>query len=156
MRTNDVQLRPDRTLKVIIRRSKSDQFGEVRTAFTPVATAQLVLEWLHARKLECAPVFCPVYRGKAIDRSLSDMTVRRLVKETAQEIGFSEDVVFQFSGHSCRVGAAQDLLREGCDGIAIMRAGGWKSTQTVPRYLQEAEHNVWENSQARSITASRR
>jgi hypothetical protein len=29
----------------------------------------------------------------------------------------------------------------GC--FAIMRAGGWKSTQTVLGYLREAEHNVW-------------
>jgi integrase/recombinase XerD len=155
LRAGDVQVRPDGTLKVVIRRSKSDQFGEGRTAFTSVATAQLVLDWLRSRKLECEPLFCPVYRGKAIDRSLSDMTVRRLVKETAQRIGLPEDIVSQFSGHSFRVGAAQDLLREGYDGIAIMRAGGWKSTQTVLRYLQEAEHDVWENSQARGVATSR-
>ena len=71
------------------------------------------------------------------------MTVRRLVKETAERAGLPKNIVTQFSGHSFRVGAAQDLLRAGYDGIAIMRAGGWKSSQTVLRYLQEAEHNVW-------------
>lgn len=143
LRTADIQQRDDGVLKVLIRRSKSDQFGEGRIAFTSVATAKLVLDWLSARALKCDPLFCPVYSGKAIDRWLSDMTIRRLVKETARKIGLPEDLVSQFSGHSFRVGAAQDLLRKGYDNIAIMRAGGWKSTQTVLRYLQEAEQNVW-------------
>jgi hypothetical protein len=43
-----------------------------------------------------------------------------------------------------RVGAAQDLLTRGHDGIAIMRAGGWKSMGVLSRYLEYAEHNVWE------------
>ncbi len=98
---------------------------------------------MRARKIECDLLFCPIYSGEAVDRSLSDMTVRRLVKETAQKTGLPKNVIAQFSGHSFRVGAAQDLLRLGCDGIAIMRAGGWKSANTVLRYLQDAEHNVW-------------
>ncbi len=73
------------------------------------------------------------------------MTVRRLVKETAEMLGLPEETASQFSGHSFRVGATQDLLRLGYDSVAIMRAGGWKSTQTVLRYLQEADRNVWEN-----------
>jgi integrase/recombinase XerD len=73
------------------------------------------------------------------------MTVRRLVKETAEKVGLPKDIIAQFSGHSFRVGAAQDLFCLGYDGIAIMRAGGWKSTNTVLKYLQEAGHNVWGN-----------
>jgi hypothetical protein len=42
------------------------------------------------------------------------------------------------------VGAAQDLLRKGHDTAAIMRAGGWKSVEVLGRYLEAAEHNVWE------------
>jgi hypothetical protein len=42
-----------------------------------------------------------------------------------------------------RVGAAQDLLCLGYDSIAIMKAGGWKSPQTLLRYIEAAEHNVW-------------
>ena len=48
-----------------------------------------------------------------------------------------------FSGHSMRVGAAQDLLCAGHDTAAIMRAGGWKSINVLGRYLELAEHNVW-------------
>lgn len=40
------------------------------------------------------------------------------------------------SGHSLRVGAAQDLLIEGYEVTAIMRAGGWSNAETVSRYLR--------------------
>lgn len=49
----------------------------------------------------------------------------------------------ELSGHSLRVGSAQDLLQKGFDTAAIMLAGGWKSVNTLSRYLEQAEHNVW-------------
>jgi integrase/recombinase XerD len=52
--------------------------------------------------------------------------------------------VYAFSGYSMRVGAAQDLLMRGHDGNGIKRAGGWKSMGVLGRYLEYAEHNVWE------------
>ena len=48
-----------------------------------------------------------------------------------------------FSGHSMRVGAAQDLLKRGIDTAGIMRAGGWKSVNVLARYLENANHNPW-------------
>ncbi|WP_416832706.1 MAG: tyrosine-type recombinase/integrase [Erythrobacter sp.] len=53
------------------------------------------------------------------------------------------DQVASFSGHSMRVGAAQDLLKRGFDTTAIMREGGWKSINVLARYFEKAEHNVW-------------
>ena len=50
----------------------------------------------------------------------------------------------EVSGHSLRVGAAQDLLIRGHDISAIMRAGGWDSVRVVSNYLRLAEHNIWE------------
>ena len=37
----------------------------------------------------------------------------------------------EVSGHSLRVGAAQDLMIKGYDLATIMRAGGWSNAQTV-------------------------
>ena len=48
-----------------------------------------------------------------------------------------------FSGHSMRVGAAQDLLAKGFDVAAIMRAGGWKSADTLARYLEKSQQRIW-------------
>nr|WP_275401730.1 tyrosine-type recombinase/integrase [Rhodosalinus halophilus] len=78
-----------------------------------------------------------------MDRALSVDTVKRLVKDGARRAGFDPLEVRDFSGHSMRVGAAQDLLCRGHDTAAIMRAGGWKSVNVLARYLELAEHNVW-------------
>ena len=66
-----------------------------------------------------------------------------MIKSAAKRDGLSPSIVDEFSGHSQRVGAAQDLLRKGFDTAAIMWAGGWKSVNTLSRYLEKAEHNVW-------------
>ena len=51
----------------------------------------------------------------------------------------------EVSGHSLRVGAAQDLLIRGYDLAAIMRAGGWSNPSTVSRYLKFSQHNIWKS-----------
>lgn len=84
-----------------------------------------------------------MHQGKAVDRSLSATTVKRLIKQSAVLAGLDQTDVDAFSGHSMRVGAAQDLLCAGHDTAAIMRAGGWKSINVLGRYLELAEHNVW-------------
>ena len=88
-------------------------------------------------------LFCPIYHGKALERSLSTCSVKNLVKTAAKEAGLTPEETDNFSGHSLRVGAAQDLLCAGYDTAAIMRAGGWKSADMLARYLEKAEHNVW-------------
>jgi len=141
--TDDIECRDDGTLRVIIRRSKADPFGEGRIAFTSTKTARLVKDWLAWRGPHIRYLFCPIYQGKAIQRSLSTTSVKSLIKDAARKAGLEPEVVQDFSGHSLRVGAAQDLLCAGYDTAAIMRAGGWKSVNILGRYLEMAEHNVW-------------
>ena len=141
--SRDLSLRDDGTLSVLIRRSKADPFGVGRVAFTSVETAALIQSWLDWRGPHITYLFCPIYHGKAVERSLSADTVKRLVKTSAKKVGLDAKEIDNFSGHSLRVGAAQDLLCAGYDAAAIMRAGGWKSINVLSRYLEMAEHNVW-------------
>ncbi len=143
LRLDDLEIREDGTLRVLIRRSKADPFGEGRLAFTSHQTATLVEEWINWRGRHIDWLFCPIYQGKPIDRSLETTAVKRVVKNAAKRLGIDPDDVDAFSGHSMRVGAAQDLLTRGFDTAAIMRAGGWKSINVLARYLEKAEHNVW-------------
>ena len=144
LRDSDIAEHADGTLRILIRRSKADQFGKGRIAFTSKRTANLVLEWLDARGSATEWLFCPIYNGKVIDRCLEATTVRRVIKDAAARAGLTSDEVAEFSGHSMRVGAAQDLLKKGFDTAAIMRAGGWKSINVLARYLEQAEQNVWQ------------
>ena len=144
LRTTDIEFRPNGTLRVLIRRSKSDPFGEGRLAFTSERTADLVNDWLDWRGPYIEFLFCPIYHQKALNRDLSTTSVKCMIKSAAKRDGLNLSIKDEFSGHSLRVGAAQDLLRKGFDTAAIMRAGGWKSVNTLSRYLEKAEHNVWE------------
>jgi len=143
LKSEDIAPRADGTLQVLVRRSKSDPFGQGRLAFTSRHTAALVESWLDWRGPHISWLFCPIYHGKAIARDLSTTTVKRIIKTAAKREGLDPDTVGEFSGHSLRVGAAQDLLSMGHDTAAIMRAGGWKSINVLARYLEQAEHNVW-------------
>ena len=140
---NDLEILDDGTMRVIIRRSKADPFGQGRIAFTSQKTANAVQDWLAWRGPDINYLFCPIYRGTAVNRDLSTTTIKRLVKSAAKAAGLETEDIDAFSGHSLRVGAAQDLLCAGYDAAAIMRAGGWKSVNILGRYLEMAEHNVW-------------
>ena len=146
LRSEDVSWRRDGTLEVILRRSKTDQSGLGRIAFTSPRSASLLGTWLEWRGGEIAPLFCSIYRGVAINRPLSGSTVKNIIKSSARAAGYDPWVVSDFSAHSLRVGAAQELLRRGHDSVAIMRAGGWRTPTILARYLEKAEHNVWESA----------
>ena len=141
--SDDVEARPDGTLRLIIRRSKTDPFGMGRLAFTSRRTARLVAEWLEWRGPAIEPLFCGIYQERAINRALGPDTIKLIIKRTAKDCGLQKVDIDAFSAHSLRVGAAQDLLRNGHDTAAIRRAGGWKSVDVMARYLEFAEHNVW-------------
>jgi len=143
LRSNDLEPRADGTLRVSIRRSKTDPYGMGRIAFSSKLTATLVEEWLAWRGPDNDPLFCRIYHAKPINRPLGTSTVKLIIKGAAAAAGVPPEDVAAFSGHSLRVGAAQDLLCAGFDTAAIMRAGGWKSINVLGRYLELAEHNVW-------------
>ena len=123
--------------------SQRKSTGKGRIAFTSTQKTGLIGDWLDWRGPYIKPLFCSIYHGKALQRSLSTTTVKSLIKSLSKDAGLEQDVVDRFSGHSLRVGAAQDLLCAGFDTAAIMRAGGWKSVNILSRYLEFAEHNVW-------------
>jgi integrase/recombinase XerD len=143
LQTSDIEFREDDTLRVLIRRSKADPFGMGRIAFSSKRSADLISAWLAWRGPDIAPLFCGIYQGKPINRPLGTTKVKLIIKEAAAAAGFTPEEVQAFSGHSLRVGAAQDLLCAGFDTAAIMRAGGWKSINVLGRYLEFAEQNVW-------------
>lgn len=148
LRTEDIEFTEEGTLRVVIRRSKSDPYGMGRIGFTSRATAELVCDWLAWRGPDIVPLFCGIKQGngcsgRAVNRFIGATTVKSIIKQAVAEAGFPPEEVALFSGHSLRVGAAQDLLRAGHDSAAIMRAGGWRSLNILGRYLEKAEHNVW-------------
>ena len=142
LRDSDLEFRESGALRVTIPRGKSDQTGRGRFAFTSRHTAELVFNWVAERGSGFPFLFCPSYRGRPIRRGLHSVTIVRAMRAAAECAGLSECT--ELSGHSLRVGAAQELLLRGFDTVAIARAGGWRSIATLSRYLEAAQHSVWE------------
>ena len=60
--------------------------------------------------------------------------IPRIYKTMARRAGLEAETVDRLSGHSTRVGAAQDMIAYGLELPAILQAGRWKSTSMVNRY----------------------
>ena len=144
IRTVDLKFTPDGALKGMIRKSKTDQYGKGRLVFGSERSAKLVKKWLLLKPKEIQPVFCAINHGKCEDRAICDRNVNDIIKRSVIKVKRCERPSdLEVSGHSLRVGAAQDLLIKGYDLAAIMRAGGWSDPSTVSRYLRFSHHNIW-------------
>jgi integrase len=138
MRVEHVRLHEDGSVSILIPRSKADIAGAGRMAYISPQTAQLLSDWMTRAQLADGPLFRSLHLGRLPDSSLVTSSIRRLIKRAAERAGFGGAVSCALSGHSMRVGAAQDMLVAGFDALAIMQAGGWKSANVVLRYVEHA------------------
>ena len=144
IRHDDLKFTLDGALKGMIRKSKTDQYGKGRLVFGSKRSAKLVRKWLRLKPKEIKPVFCAINHGRCEDRAICDRNVNDIIKRSVVKVKRCERPSdLEVSGHSLRVGAAQDLLIKGYDLTAIMRAGGWSDPSTVSRYLRFSQHNIW-------------
>ena len=144
LRATDIQFTNDGTLRGTIRKSKTDQFGHGRLVFGSERSSKLVRKWLRRKPKEIPSIFCAINHGRCVDRPICDRNVNDIIKRGVIRVKRCERPSdLEVSGHSLRVGAAQDLLIKGYDLAAIMRAGGWSNPSTVSRYLQFSQHNIW-------------
>jgi integrase len=123
---------------VLIPRSKTDQSGDGRLAYLSTRTRDALGEWLDASGITSGPLFQGLHTRKLSGKPLSTSAIRRLVKRAALRVGQELGAAESMSGHSMRVGAAQDMMIAGLDHIAIMQAGGWKTVDVVARYVENA------------------
>lgn len=119
-------------------RSKSDPYGDGRTAYLSPTTAALLQTWLLAAGLQTGPLFRGLHTTRVSPSALDTSSVRRRIKLAANRALLCEATVAGLSGHSMRVGAAQDMMLSGSDTIAIMQAGGWRTHGVVARYVENA------------------
>ena len=138
MRVEHVILEGDKTASVIIPRSKSDIVGDGRIAYLSPQTTSLLTRWLKQADLGQGPLFRGLHLNRPSDSLLATSSIRRLIKRATARAGFDESISNELSGHSMRIGAAQDMMVAGFDALAIMQAGGWKSANVVLRYVENA------------------
>jgi integrase/recombinase XerD len=138
MQMGHLQTAEDGTLSILIPLSKGDVAGDGRIAHLSPQSAALMHDWLTSAGIKTGPLFRAANNTRVSDRALDTCSIRRLIKSAAKRAGLDPQVAMGLSGHSMRVGAAQDMMTAGFDQLAIMQAGGWKSTNVVARYVENA------------------
>ncbi len=126
---------------VVIHRSKTDQLGEGTTSYVGPEAYAALRAWLDAAALTGGPVFRAVSaHGRVGLGALHAQKVPAIFKKLAaraapqlRRLGLDPAAV---SGHSCRVGMAQDLVGAGLELPAVMQAGRWQTPAMVARYAE--------------------
>ncbi len=129
----------DAGAKLLIKRSKNDQYGYGRVAHLSKRSTNLLKDWIRNSRISEGYVFRLVKNDFVGSNALHPHSIGRIIKRAAEKAGLSEDEVRSLSGHSMRIGAAQDMMIAGFDILPIMAAGGWKTTNVVARYIENAE-----------------
>jgi integrase/recombinase XerD len=124
---------------ILIRKSKADQFGNGRLAYLSEEALRNLRRWILAANLETGPLFRGIHGTRLMPDALHPYSVARVLKDLARRAGLDKTLIEKLSGHSMRVGAAQDMAAAGIDLGAIMHAGGWKSPDMVMRYIEHME-----------------
>ena len=144
MRIEDLQRLPNGGGKILLRRSKTDPFARGRHGYLSKAALQRLEPWLAAVAAASGPLFRPIYGQASIGaRPLHPLAVNRAIKQAAARAGLDPQQIARLSGHSLRVGAAQDLVAAGRTLPQIMLAGRWASASAVAGYAQDAALDLW-------------
>ena len=140
-------------LKINIKRSKTDQFGEGfikalpyfdNSKYCPVVSLK---KWIDLTKITSGPVFRRFIKGlKLSENRLTDQTIALLIKKYLQLAGIDSK---NYSGHSLRSGFATSAAESGAEERSIMAMTGHKSTEMVRRYIKEA--NLFKNNALNKI-----
>ena len=140
-------------LKIAIKKSKTDQFGEGMIKGLPYFTNKTycpinnLKKWLEITKIKSGPIFRRFTKGSSLtDKRLTDQSVVLIMKEYLKLAGIENT---NFAGHSLRSGFATVAAEFGADERSIMAMTGHKTTQMVRRYIREA--NIFKNNALNKI-----
>ena len=135
-------------VKITLRRSKTDQFGEGQLKGLPYFTNEKycpvtnLKNWIYLSKIKTGPIFRRFAKGSILtSHRLTDQSVVLIIKDCLKKAGIENQ---NFSGHSLRSGFATVAAESGADERSIMEMTGHKTTQMVRRYIRDA--NIFKNN----------
>jgi integrase len=123
---NDLIIDPvNRSVKIKLRRSKTDQDGLGRWLHLSINSQKAIIKWIKISGIHDGMLFRGITRGEKITEGLSAAQINRIYKRIARRSRVDQSLVSIISGHSMRVGAAQDLLKLGASLPMMMQRGRW-------------------------------
>ena len=123
-RWQDIEEGPDGAATVHIPFSKTDQTGKGADAYLSTETQVLLIEMVESRGRRTKPTD-KIFR-------MGERQISNRIKAAAEHAELDGN----FSGHSPRVGMAQDLAQENFETVSIAQSGRWKSADTVVKYTK--------------------
>jgi site-specific recombinase XerD len=140
-------------VKITIKKSKTDQFGEgmikaiphfENSLYCPVSALK---RWINISKIKNGPIFLKFSKGsKMTSNRLTDQSVALIIKEYLLKAGIDNK---NYSGHSLRSGFATSAAEAGAEERSIMAITGHKTTEMVRRYIKES--NLFKNNALNKI-----
>jgi site-specific recombinase XerD len=124
---------------ILIRRSKTDQESTGRRLHVSEKTKKALEEWMGRLDMKHGQLFRGVNRAQKITPTPGSSQINRIYKRIAKKAGLSHNLTHGISGHSMRVGHAQDLVNSGASMPIIMSKGRWSKTDTVMRYVEHLD-----------------
>jgi len=141
LKVEDLTREADGSGRLFLPRGKTDQEGAGAVVYVSPETMTLIDRWLALAAHPQGALFRSIphiRKGAHLEsegrypRALTDGDIARIFKRRALAAGV--EGAANVSGHSTRVGAAQDLLGGNFSVAAVMQQGRWKSERMVARY----------------------
>jgi site-specific recombinase XerD len=127
------------TSSILLRRSKTDQDSTGKWLHLSEKAHKALAEWIKKLPEGHEMLFCGLNRALDTSSQIGVGQINRIYKKIARKAGLNESEIASISGHSMRVGAAQDLLNSGASIPIIMQRGRWSKTDTVMRYVEHVK-----------------
>lgn len=135
-----VETNEDINCSIILRKSKTDQEAIGKHLHLSEQTTKALQKWLLRVNENYGPIFRGITQFGNITNSISEGQINRIYKGLAKAARLDQEVISRISGHSIRVGAAQDLVCSGASLPLLMNRGRWSKPDTAMRYIDQIGH----------------
>jgi site-specific recombinase XerD len=125
-------------IKIRLKKSKTDQDRLGKILEINNQSKIYLLNWLQKSKLESGRIFRGVKNNGLLTNSLNKAQINKIYKKLAGKVNVDKEILKKISGHSTRVGAAQNLLNSGANLGMILKKGRWTKIDTAMKYLENS------------------
>jgi len=138
---DDLKTLPNGKHTLLLRKSKTDQFGEGKLIPISDELVEMINHWQDKIKLTDGYILRSFKRDLSVRKSLDPAALNKILKLLQRKAKLHN--IGELSGRSFQVGAAVDLLDKGVPLERIMLRGGWKSENTAVRCLRNWDDSDW-------------
>lgn len=129
----------NKSIRLKLRKSKTDPYSTGRFLYLSNAAQIALKNWINKSKIESGKLFRSITATEKVKHNLNVSQIGRIFKRLAVNSTINKDIIKNISGHSMRIGGAQDLMLSGTSLAIIMNRGRWTKIDTVMRYIENTD-----------------